>query len=186
MGHFQTDWTEGYKESFEKAVGLCENHGSALEIGCFEGRSTIFFAEKFDHVDVIDTFKGSPEIINSGYNCEELYETFHKNTLKLSNKITPHVGMSHNVMCGMVSQGRMFDFVYVDGSHTAIDCATDTLLSIGMLNKGGVILIDDYLNWMELTPGSRTHDAVDFIIHALHGSNIVLQYVGTQVAFKKA
>ena len=37
----------------------------------------------------------------------------------------------------------MFDVIYVDGSHTLLDSYTDIVLSFELLNKNGVLIIDD-------------------------------------------
>jgi predicted O-methyltransferase YrrM len=38
-----------------------------------------------------------------------------------------------------------FDFIYVDGSHSSINTYTDCYLAWKLLNKGGVMAIDDYM-----------------------------------------
>jgi predicted O-methyltransferase YrrM len=38
-----------------------------------------------------------------------------------------------------------FDFIYVDGSHLLLDAYTDIILAWEILEKGGIMIIDDYL-----------------------------------------
>ena len=38
-----------------------------------------------------------------------------------------------------------FDIIYVDGSHRLLDCYTDLVLSWELLEKNGLMIIDDYL-----------------------------------------
>ena len=38
-----------------------------------------------------------------------------------------------------------YDLIYVDGSHLAFDCYSDLILSWRLLNKGGLLAINDYL-----------------------------------------
>ena len=41
-----------------------------------------------------------------------------------------------------------FDFIYIDGSHTAPDTLTDAVLAFQLLKVGGLLIFDDYL-WFE-------------------------------------
>ena len=38
-----------------------------------------------------------------------------------------------------------FDFIYVDGSHLLLDFYSDLVLSWQILERGGILAIDDYL-----------------------------------------
>lgn len=44
-----------------------------------------------------------------------------------------------------IKQNRLFDFIYVDGSHLLLDCYSDLVLSWQILERGGILAIDDYL-----------------------------------------
>lgn len=37
-----------------------------------------------------------------------------------------------------------FDFIYIDGSHRSPDVIQDSILSFGLLKKGGIMIFDDY------------------------------------------
>ena len=37
-----------------------------------------------------------------------------------------------------------FDFIYIDGSHMAVDVLTDLILSFRLLKIGGLCICDDY------------------------------------------
>ena len=43
----------------------------------------------------------------------------------------------------LIKDNQLYDFVYVDGSHKCLDCYSDILLSWELLNKGGILAIDD-------------------------------------------
>jgi hypothetical protein len=53
-------------------------------------------------------------------------------------------GDSSIVLMDMVVKNNMHDFIYVDGSHLMLDCYLDLILSWKILNKGGILAIDDY------------------------------------------
>jgi predicted O-methyltransferase YrrM len=53
-------------------------------------------------------------------------------------------GDSHEVLTKMLLDHDQFDFIYIDGSHSSIDCYTDCFIAWKLLNKGGIMAIDDY------------------------------------------
>ena len=54
-------------------------------------------------------------------------------------------GDSGDILLNMISENIKFDYIYIDGSHLLMDCYTDLILSFNLLNKGGVIGIDDFI-----------------------------------------
>ncbi|MDR2875820.1 MAG: class I SAM-dependent methyltransferase [Methylobacillus sp.] len=58
-----------------------------------------------------------------------------------------HKTTSQQALTRLLAEGRAssFDFVYVDGSHTAPDVLSDAVLSFALLRVGGLLVFDDYL-----------------------------------------
>ena len=54
-------------------------------------------------------------------------------------------GESRDMLLKLIRENRKYDFIYVDGSHLAMDCYLDCELSWELLIKGGVMAIDDYM-----------------------------------------
>lgn len=48
-------------------------------------------------------------------------------------------------LCELVRAEEKFDLVYIDGNHERLNPAVDFGLSCTLLNKGGVLMLDDYL-----------------------------------------
>ncbi len=153
---FSTDWFSGNIPQWNKQKNLYDQLPGkrCLEIGSFEGRSTIYLAENYCNgidsiVDSVDTWGGSIE---------------HDNILKLGlldrfkNNVGPYIesgrvimnqGNSKEVLLKFVQEVRngereKYDFVYIDGSHIARDVLSDAILSWEVLNIGGLIYFDDY------------------------------------------
>jgi predicted O-methyltransferase YrrM len=103
----------------------------ALEIGCYEGMSTIWLRENLSSdckLYPVDIF---PKTI--------VFENFEKNTRGLG--ILPSIMTSDNFF---KCKGREYEFIYIDGSHES-DCVyRDFLNSFECLASGGIILIDDF------------------------------------------
>jgi hypothetical protein len=135
---------------------------NVLEIGTFVGTSIIKILEYLPNSkgNVIDLWEDYDEkvIFNDGdvkdykvtsniknNNIENIFY----NNIKvagLSSNINVFKGDSANILQNMISNNNnKFDFIYVDGSHTLMDSYTDLVLSFNLLNKGGILGIDDYL-----------------------------------------
>jgi hypothetical protein len=89
----------------------------------------------------------------------EVEKSFHNNVKNtgMSECIKAVKGDSVEVLMNMVKTNDKYDFVYVDGSHLALDCFADLILSWELLNKGGIMGIDDYLYNYE--PNNRNFDS---------------------------
>jgi predicted O-methyltransferase YrrM len=125
-----------------------------LEIGAFEGRSTVWFLDNVPgcHVTTIDTWKGGkdhdPE--NPEIDWKTVEENFKHNIKDFGTRVSVYPTSSFQALSNMVKNRSSFfefhfDFVYVDGSHTAADVNLDLILSFKLLNVGGLIYCDDYL-----------------------------------------
>jgi hypothetical protein len=129
-----------------------------LEIGCFEGRATNYMLDNIltaddSTIDVVDTFGGSlneggMQIIGTdpNYQFTELHNKFLHNIQKNKHKVNAYKGNSSKVLREMSLQRQeYYDFVYIDGSHTAYAVLEDAVLVHPMIKPGGILIFDDYL-----------------------------------------
>lgn len=154
---FTQDW-------FDRAIPFMEqiktNFGQPkriLEIGSYEGRSTVWFAENMlqggGEICCIDTWEGGEEHKEMDI-VAGVEATFDANMNALQaniadrNNVTKQKGTSVQWLAEHIRRGSKFDFIYVDGSHTAPDVLTDLCLSWQLLDVGGIMVMDDYL-WGE-------------------------------------
>ena len=112
------------------AFGKC-----CLELGCFEGLSTIHLASTAASVMAVDTFdgRGTPE-------QRDTYAAFLANTKELGN-ISHAVGEFSKVLPKL---DRKFDLIFIDGSHDYESVAEDISLCERLLNPGGWLVFHDY------------------------------------------
>ncbi len=135
---------------FDELAWKPRNPRHVVEIGCFEGRSTLWFLEHLLHhpdsrITCIDTFAGGAE--HTPEQTESLYERFLAN-LRESGQAQKAEVLRMDSFAGLtrlLASGARADLVYVDGSHEAPDVLADLVLSFRLLAPGGVILCDDYL-----------------------------------------
>jgi len=128
--------------SFKKFTNI----SNILEIGSYEGRSAIFFLKKFPNSNIrcIDTWSGSDEHNKSDF--AKIEKNFDLNTSQFLNNNRLHkYKMTSNDF--FQSNNNKFDFIYVDGDHSAEQVYLDIINSWKVLNKGGYLLLDDYMWW---------------------------------------
>ena len=45
----------------------------------------------------------------------------------------------------LITQGKQYDFIYVDGNHSSDASLSDAVMCFGLLRVNGIMLFDDYL-----------------------------------------
>lgn len=156
-----------------------------LEIGSYEGRSTIWFHKNYlkkgGTITCIDTFQGSIE--HQGENNTALFERFNNNLKAAKVNYNVIVGKSFMSLIRLIGKNR-YDFIYIDGSHHSKDVATDMFLAFQLLRIGGVMIVDDYEWKMYERPSMTPKIAVDFFIESYCDEIKVIEK-GYQVAIKR-
>lgn len=172
---FTNDWFEFNRKDWEEFLpALASKKINAIEIGSYEGRSTVWLLEnvllnKKSHITCIDTFEGSVEHVSKGADMKSVEDKFDLN-IKASGKrdrVTKIKGKSQEILRTFPLDSA--DFIYVDGSHEAKDIMEDAILGWRLLRKDGIMIFDDY-PW-KLTPES-THNpkiAIDGFLYLFQG-----------------
>ena len=127
-----------------------------LEIGSWEGRSTLFFLTYFPHAQLtaVDTWAGSDEWhYYATSDLRELEARFDYNVGTGGSRVTKRKGSSLKVLPQLLEEDQKFDLIYVDGSHLAEDALTDSINAWRLLKQDGMIIFDDVM-WPAY---SRTH-----------------------------
>jgi len=141
-------------QTFDGLKTTGQKFSNVLEVGCFEGRATVFTSdyvlEPGSNYTVVDTFGGTLEesgminaknLLDSGN--DPIYENFTHNISFFKDKInyTIHRGFSQQILPTLTDQ---YDFIYIDASHKADDTFVDAYFAHKMLKKGGLIIFDDF------------------------------------------
>ena len=121
-----------------------------LEIGSYEGRSACWLIQElgiqYDFgLTCIDNWFGPTESTRS------LEERFDNNIQICLNEVNTQVSfrkISSNSFEGLsklIQENASFDFIYIDGCHSAPDVLCDMVLSWHLLEHKGIMICDDYL-----------------------------------------
>lgn len=136
--NFSTDW-------FSRHIPIWENifaelkPSKILEIGSYEGRSTVWMIERMEHGTIV---------------CIDIWEDDEIRSRFLSNikeamaisKVIPQIfdRPSSEFLAMTYNSRQLYDLIYIDGSHTANDVVSDAVGSFHVCRSGGVIIFDDY------------------------------------------
>jgi len=162
---FSQDWFSRSIPCWDLILRKLSQTGRALEVlevGVFEGRSTCWLLQnhcttKDSRITVIDTFSGGVE--HQSLDLKKLRNTFEDNiaTVESSGVVDIKEGYSHKELAKLIaSEGEEagYDFISIDASHQAPDVLVDCTLAFQLLNRGGVMALDDYL-WSAERLGSE-------------------------------
>jgi predicted O-methyltransferase YrrM len=166
---YSIDFTTANTPSWQKHLGNLAGRANArgLEIGCFEGRSTLWFLEKIlTHPDArmacIDVF------------TDEIEANFDHN-VKLAGqqeRVIKYKGYSQDVLRAL--EYDSYDFIYIDGCHLASCALTDAVLSWDLLKRGGFLIFDDYSYGASGPSSERPTEAIDAFLAAFIDQIVVL------------
>jgi predicted O-methyltransferase YrrM len=160
------------------------NKNNILEIGCFEGLSSVFFADNlldnaestmtcvdpFLNIDNNDhkNYLGNNEEINFDYNIKNC-----KNSDKIEiKKITSDFFFESN--------NKRYNFIYIDGCHECEFITRDMENSFKVLEKNGIMWMDDYCGG----DGNKIKKTMDSFLEKYKGQYEII-HKGYQLAIKK-
>lgn len=193
---FSADWFSHHINNWDKYKLFFEGKSNlrCLEIGSYEGRSTLYIAENYCKYEdsviyALDTWSGSME--HDAQHEKNLFERFSFNLKDLVNKgrVIPVREKSQKTLVdflNLVYQNdfEKFDFIYIDGSHVAKDVMSDIVLAWELLKPGGILIADDYLWDHYKEPRLTPKPALDGFLESYKGSYEIL-LKGYQVHLKK-
>ena len=155
-----------------------------LEIGCYEGLSSVFFADNFidnphSSLTCVDPFL---TIDNNDHsyllqNNEELNFDYNISNCKNKDKITIYKTTSDNFF---ENNNKTYNFIYIDGCHEPDFIQRDMENSFKFLEKDGIMWMDDYRGG----DGVIIKNKMDNFLEKYIGQYVVI-HNGYQIAIKK-
>ncbi len=138
-----------------------------LEIGSFEGMSTIWMLENILTEESSQIFCIDAWAEWTG----DAFVRFVSNINKTGLKDKVHIVKGDSSEELRVFPKEYFDFIYIDGNHDEKAVIKDAIGSFRILKKGGIIAFDDYLLGISYpnSPGSKamngsTKKAIDYFL----------------------
>jgi len=196
---FTEKWFDGMIPLWEQVFKNFSKIENILEIGCYEGRATIWLCEnilndnsKKYNYDVIDTFGGSlNESGMKGTKNRLKKNNFIENNFNHNISFFPHInfnihkGYSQEILPTFKVEEK-YDFIYIDASHMADDTFVDAYFAHKLLKKKGLLIFDDY-GWKDphnLHPSNSPQLGID-IFNTIYDEQFKPIFNGYQVGFIK-
>jgi predicted O-methyltransferase YrrM len=179
---FTQDWTTHNLDNWHR---LLEPRSAQveeiLEIGSYEGRSSLFFLNFFPRARLtcIDIFSSRTDAAPTSE------DRFDANVSEFAGRVRKLKGRSAAEMVRLSELGETFDLIYIDGDHSRDAVLMDSLLAWPMLKHGGLIIWDDY-RWRPrgLRFHRRPKAAIDMFIR-LHRSKLEILHRDYQVVARR-
>jgi predicted O-methyltransferase YrrM len=192
---FTVDWFTNNVELWSAWLAEYKNKPNVrgLEIGSYEGRATCWLMDNIlthptAKLYCIDTLEGSIEHQQDQVNMRKVKMNFLNNIAPFQNqnKIEFHPGYSQTVIRKnpKIFSNQLFDFIYIDGSHTAYDVLEDAVLCFRLLKTNGYMIFDDY-EWRRYEEDHLNPKlAIDSWLNCFKGQYELI-YQGYQLCVKK-
>lgn len=158
MYNWSNDIPVNTKQVFNRVLDMINKNSKnvyILEIGTYTGTSVIEMLKRLpeSYATVIDPWEDYKENINN--KSIGILENMKKNNVEnifyenikavgFEKRVEVLKGDSTKILLNLIGN-RLFDFIYVDGSHLCLDCYSDMILAWKLLRKGGIMGVDDYL-----------------------------------------
>jgi predicted O-methyltransferase YrrM len=144
---FTEDW---FGEASQQALATLAKRterlpGAVVEVGCWEGRSTVALARAVYPaiVHAVDTWAGSPGEISADLAAErDVYTTFIDNIAELTEgNVQPHV-MGWREFFAERGPAPI-RFLHIDAEHTEVEVFDNIAAALPMMVPGGIMCGDD-------------------------------------------
>lgn len=192
---FTEQWFSTGELTWPDLIQFLPSRKKFLEIGSYEGRSSVWIIENMmeqgSNLFCIDTWEGGED--HGGIDMESVEDRFHSNIAIAQERFPGRNVYSFKssslqtlaAMNGTGEHSESFDFIYIDGSHTARDVLTDACLAWPLLKPNGVLVFDDYLWGNPRDILHRPKPAIDAFIN-IFAESIQVVALNYQVAISKS
>lgn len=133
----------------ELLIELSNKKIRCLQIGAYTGDASKWMADNILLQDGsilfdVDTWKGSNEEIHLDFDWKDVRKTYDEKVFQyLFKKVVPY-RVSSDTFFESKWNTKDFDFIYIDGDHTAIQVLKDGINAFKSLKIGGIIAFDDF------------------------------------------
>ncbi len=189
---FTKNWFGWGPQIWPEIIKFLPERKNFLEIGSFEGRSTVWTIENMmengGEIYCIDTWEGGEEHTSEDMDGTELRFEHNIQTVRKAfpeRRVVKLKGLSTQWVPSLICEKLSFDFIYIDGSHVAKDVLTDACMAWPLLKKDGMMAFDDYL-WKppKFTLTQRPKIAIDSFVNIFE-DEIAMVHNGYQLIIRK-
>ena len=167
------NWFEGQKYNFDANLLYLQGKPNLqfLQIGAYTGDASVWLLENIltdatSSLTDIDTWEGSNESEHEHISFNDVYEEYLTRTDKYNN-ILSIKSKSEYVLPNL---NNTYDFIYIDGDHTAKVVSDDAESAWQLLKPNGILAFDDYMWGRDLPAHFTPQPAIDNFLNKYEGS----------------
>lgn len=192
---FTHDWFSWAPDVWAQLIPMLPERKAFLEIGSFEGRSTVWIVENMLEdggvLDCVDTWEGGEE--HGAEDMGSVEDRFTHNMQVLADKYPDRAVCSSKTtstvrlaeyLSDLSPDATRLDFIYIDGSHIAKDVLTDACMAWPLLKPKGIMVFDDYLWGNPRDALHRPKIAIDAFCN-IFAEGLDIVHVGYQLIVRK-
>lgn len=142
----------GAEANFERHLAKYKDKKSIhfLQIGAFTGDASKWMLDniltnEYSSLTDVDTWRGSKEASHDEMDFEDVYRVYTEKMKPYGDKVVSWRESSDYFFADCT---EVYDFIYIDGDHTAFGVMKDAINAFECLNVGGILAFDDY-QWSE-------------------------------------
>jgi FkbM family methyltransferase len=190
---FSVDWAAATREILQRLAngefwegGKAPHAEYVVEIGAFEGRTSVELAKTFAHATIvcIDPWRDGCYSPAVPIDLTGQYGRFLRNTCRLRDRLVVKRGSSADVLKAW-DRSWLIQFALIDGDHSSSAVYADAESIWPFIVEGGLMLFDDF----EWAPPGVTRDqcpklGISRWMHD-HAADALVLHVGDQVLVRK-
>jgi predicted O-methyltransferase YrrM len=167
------NWFVGQQYNFEN--NLSEFKGKPnlkfLQIGAYTGDASVWLLENIltdptSTLTDIDTWQGSDESEHKTIDFNNVYQFYLVRISKYDNVLAIKAKSEYT----LPNLNHTYDFIYIDGDHTAKVVAEDAEASWKLLKPNGILAFDDYMWGQDMPPHLTPRPAIDEFLDKYKGT----------------
>jgi len=147
--------------TFDKVISALHTHVDRinyLEIGSAQGISMAIIGVMLQNRNALGTAVSIDPYFEDGYTEEGMSVKLNKTTKEHALDLYKSLGLdvrllettSHEGLVQLLREQVGFDLIYIDGFHSGLTPTIDFGLAYNLLNKNGIIMLDDHV-WPSVT-----------------------------------
>jgi hypothetical protein len=190
--YFEKKYKFSYDDWFSANIIVWENivnkinEINYLEIGSFEGRSTVFIKElnNLKSLMAIDIWEGAD--IYNNINFNKVYENFKNNiNIRTNNDNTKNINFLKISSDDFFKNNKVYyNLIYIDGSHHYEQVKKDFINSFNFLENNGYIICDDFM-WFYYSKIEDNPMKAILECYDLYKQSLKVVFLNHQIIFKK-
>jgi predicted O-methyltransferase YrrM len=175
---FSSDWFSHNIPNWEAYIDE-KRPMDVLELGAFEGRSTVWMMENLNIKSLIAVDDWNAEALSrEGYYDTE--KNFDHNIKDYKN-IKKWIASTYSFL---KNNDKMFDLIYIDAGHMGYSVLTDAVMAHYFLKPGGYLIFDDYSQSTDPKRIDRPRGAINAFCEQF-GTDYITLHVDYQMMLQK-